>query len=53
MYIINTFIHNEQVQYKIMPNSLVKIENIWIEVTKKTKYITVLVEYIDIQILLF
>lgn len=40
MYIINTFIHNEQVQYKIVPNNLVKMENIWIEVTKnKTKYI--------------
>ena len=40
MYITNTFIHNEQVQYKIVPNNLVKIENIWIEETKnKTKYI--------------
>ena len=40
MYIINTFIHNEQVQYKIVPNNLVKMENIWIEVTKNnTKYI--------------
>ena len=40
MYIINTFIHNEQGQYKIVLNNLVKMENIWIEVTKnKTKYI--------------
>jgi len=28
MYIANTFIHNEQVQYKIEPNDLVKTENI-------------------------
>ena len=40
MYIANTFIHNEQVQYKIESNDLVKTENIWIEVLKnKTKYI--------------
>ena len=40
MYIANTFIHNEQVQYKIESNDLVKTDNIWIEVLKnKTKYI--------------
>jgi len=40
MYIANTFIHNEQVQYKIESNDLVKTENIWIEVLKnKTNYI--------------
>jgi len=35
MYIANTFIYNEQeVQYKIESNDLVKTENIWIEVLK-------------------
>jgi len=50
MYIANTFIHNEQVQYKIESNDLVKTDNIWIEVLKnKTKYIIGGI-YIDIQI---
>jgi len=39
MYIANTFIHNEQVQYKIESNDLVKTENIWIDVLKiRQKY---------------